>query len=277
MTLRPYHASDAPALEAFLRGHLETSMFPLSNLFYGGRPTQSWVVDRGGVIGGYLGQADNGNLMPQWPGGDWAKATPLLAGRKVAGVLGPADQCDALLSALGLGSCPMSLSDVQQGLSLSLCDLRLPDAGGVELRKMRGEDAALVTEWRSGANTEVFGLPAPQARAQAEGEVAAMIKGGRHYLLWQGDVALSMAGVNAALPGIVQLGAVYTPPPLRRRGYAQGVVGLMLAELARGGVARAVLFAANQTAVGTYLALGFQPSHRFGIHLFENPGVVACP
>lgn len=277
MSLRPYQAADASALEAFLRSHLATSMFPLSNLFYGGRPTESWVCDRGGVIAGYLGQADNGNLMPQWPGGDWTKAKPLLAGRKVAGVLGPADQCDALLAALGLGTCPMSLSDVQQGLSLSLCDLRLPDAGGLELRKMRAEDAALVTEWRAGANVEVFGLSAQYAQERAVAEVASMIAGGRHDLLWKGDQALSMAGVNAALPGVVQLGAVYTPPPLRKRGYAQAVVGLMLAELAERGVQRAVLFAANQTAVGTYLALGFRPSHSFGIHLFETPGVVTCP
>lgn len=276
MSLRPYNHRDAAALEAFLRKHVATSMFSLFNLFSGGRPTVSWVVDGPGGIAGFLGQADNGNLMPQWPGGDWGCAKPLLAQKPIAGLVGPADQCRDLMAALGLLDLPMMTSQIQPGLSLLLVDLRLPEGEGFRLTVVQPKDKELLTTWRTGANMDVLDLDADRARTRAQDEVPVMIAKASHYLLWHGQRPVSMAGVNAAIPRAVQVGAVYTPPDLRRQGFARRAVAMMLAELRSKGVQSACLFAANHKAVMAYLAIGFQPSHSFGFHLFAKPEVPSC-
>lgn len=275
MTLRALCDSDRPALEVFLRQHIETSMFPLSNLLGSGLPTQTWVVGSAGKITGYLGRAANGNLMPQWPEADWAQAAPLLAGLTVAGVLGPADQGEDLISALGLGQWPRMKSAVEPGLSVRLTDLTLPDCSDVTLTVAGAADAALMISWRTQTNCDLLGMDEAAAQTLAVAEVGRMIERGTHRLLWQGDRAVAMAGINAEIPGCVQVGAVFTPPDCRGQGFARRVVGLMLDGLRAKGVQSANLFAASQDAVRAYQAIGFQHSHRFGIHLFASPAVIA--
>ncbi|MFN4154841.1 MAG: GNAT family N-acetyltransferase [Paracoccaceae bacterium] len=277
MSLRAFRDADRPALEAFLRRDVATSMFPLSNLLGSGLPMQMWIAGAAGRGAGFLGLASNGNLMPQWPGGDWAQAAPLLAGQAVAGLLGPADQCDGLMQALGLAQRARMKSTVEPGLTLRLADLVLPDCSGVRLTVATASDEAQMTRWRAQANSELLGMEARAAQALAITEVRRMIERGTHRLLWQGDRAVAMAGINAAIPGCVQVGAVFTPPDCRGLGFARRVVGLMLQGLRAEGVETACLFAASPEAVRAYRAIGFQPSHSFGIHLFASPAVITWP
>ena len=277
MTLRRFREGDRPALEAFLRRHVETSMFTLSNLLGSGLPTQVWIAEDAGQVVGYLGRTESGNLMPQWPGGDWAQAAPLLAGQGVAGVLGPADQCEPLLAALGLAQRPRMKSAVEPGFSLRLDDLVLPDCRGLRLTVAGASDAALLTGWRAQYNAEILGMEAEPAVVQASSDVARMTARGTHRLLWQRDSPVAMAGINAEIPGAVQVGAVFTPPALRRQGLARRVVGMMLAGLRADGVETALLFAASDQAARAYLALGFRPGHSFGLHLFARPEDISWP
>jgi predicted GNAT family acetyltransferase len=80
-----------------------------------------------------------------------------------------------------------------------------------------------------------------------------------------------MAGFNARLPGIVQVGAVWTPPEHRRKGFARAAVALHLAEARAEGVSRAILFTSNPFAARAYRALGFSEIGRFTILLFGTP------
>lgn len=83
-----------------------------------------------------------------------------------------------------------------------------------------------------------------------------------------------MTGVNAALPDIVQVGGVWTPPALRGRGHARRAVGLHLAELRDTGVGAATLFASGEQAVRAYKALGFERIGTISLVLFAGPAVV---
>ena len=86
---------------------------------------------------------------------------------------------------------------------------------------------------------------------------------------------VAMTGFNARLPEIVQVGAVYTPPLLRNKGYARLAVALHLAEARETGTRHAVLFAASDAAARAYQAIGFLPTFAFALVLFSSSAKVA--
>ncbi len=80
-------------------------------------------------------------------------------------------------------------------------------------------------------------------------------------LLWEhGGIALCMAGRSRPQAGMVRVGPVYTPPELRRRGYAAALT----AEISRRSLelaADVLLFTdlANPTSNAVYQRLGYRP------------------
>ena len=72
------------------------------------------------------------------------------------------------------------------------------------------------------------------------------------------NTPVSLSAFNAALPDIVQLGGIYTPPALRGRGFAKVVVAASLLVARDRGSSRAVLFTKNPSAARTYEAIGFR-------------------
>jgi uncharacterized protein len=57
---------------------------------------------------------------------------------------------------------------------------------------------------------------------------------GRSYAVWETDEPVSFAGFGGRTPHGVRIGPVYTPPHLRRRGYASALVGNLTQELLAG-------------------------------------------
>lgn len=86
-----------------------------------------------------------------------------------------------------------------------------------------------------------------------------------------GDL-VSTSHFNATSPDIVQVGGVWTPPKLRRCGYARSVVAGHLLEARGDGVKQAILFteARNQPAHSAYEALDFERVGHYGLVLFEG-------
>ncbi|MFB1024160.1 MAG: N-acetyltransferase, partial [Octadecabacter sp.] len=72
---------------------------------------------------------------------------------------------------------------------------------------------------------------------------------------------------NAALPQIVRIGAVYTPPALRGKGYARRA---HLAQARTTGVRRATLFASAQNAIAAYTAVGFRQIGEWVLAIFKT-------
>lgn len=270
----PMTGADLPDVLAFLRAHEAQSMFLIANLSGQGLPTEAWVLRDQGAVRGVLGLSTSGMVLPQWPDGGWATAAPLVAGRMVAGLLGPADQVAALRLALGLLAAPTRHDGVEPGYQLDLDRLALPDCAGVTLRPI--EDVAVIVRWRAAYETELFATPPDEARAKAAATVAAWQAADSHRVLWQGSEPVALTGFNERLPEVVQVGGVYVPPVARGQGHACRAVGLHLAEARANGVRRALLFAASTAAAKVYERLGFGPAGAMGLVLFP-PGVTVPP
>lgn len=95
--------------------------------------------------------------------------------------------------------------------------------------------------------------------AQAEAMVDARLRQ-RSLLLWDDGRPVSMVGVNPVVSGVVRLGPVYTPPGLRRRGYAGSAVASASRRALTGGARRCMLFTdlANPTSNKIYAEVGYR-------------------
>jgi ribosomal protein S18 acetylase RimI-like enzyme len=80
--------------------------------------------------------------------------------------------------------------------------------------------------------------------------------------VWDVDgAAVSMAGRQDAVAGMVRIGPVYTPPERRGRGYGAGVTAAASRAVLDAGAAEVVLFTdpANPTSNGIYQRIGYRP------------------
>ena len=82
---------------------------------------------------------------------------------------------------------------------------------------------------------------------------------------------MSLTGINARARGIVQVGGVYTPPALRRNGYARAAVAASLLGERERGATRSTLFTGieNAGAIRAYTTLGYEEFGEFGLLLFR--------
>jgi GNAT superfamily N-acetyltransferase len=197
-----------------------------------------------------------------------------LSGRPVSGLLGPWEQVEAGAAALGLERARFALYEREL---LMACDLA-PTPGGHGVRAPWPLELDALVPWRTAYDVEALRLTPPadhatRARAELEGARAA----GDLFVLERGGALVAMGLFNATLPGLVQLGGIYTPPGLRSAGHARALVAGML-QLAQGrGARRAVLFTKNPAAVRAYRAVGFTDAGSYGLALLGAPGGGAVP
>lgn len=268
--MRPAVAADRVGIETHLAAHLDSSMFPLMNLRAHGLGSDApmamtfWLDDRG-----VLGLTNAGMLLPQREG-PWEAARACLTGRRIVGAIGPAEQVRPLLAALGLADAPMRRDADEPHMALGLADLAVPP-GDTRLVPL-DHDPETARAWRADFHREALGTPDPDMAAARD--VKTWCARGSHRLLLDGDRPVSMTGFNAELPGIVQIGAVYTPPEYRSRGHARRAVALHLCDAREKGTSRAVLFAANEPAVRAYRAIGFRQTGRLAFVLLDGPAHV---
>jgi len=79
-------------------------------------------------------------------------------------------------------------------------------------------------------------------------------------LLWEDGEPASLIGLNHPVAGAVRIGPVYTPAPLRRRGYASSAVAAASRRALAGGATRCMLFTdlANPTSNKIYAEVGYR-------------------
>lgn len=274
--LIPLSVDDTAPTESFLRRHLTDSMFLLTNMTPQGIPMRCWLARSEGRVDGVVALVENGIVLPQWPGGDWLRLGPLLAGSEVSGLLGPTSQVRALATALGLDQAARRHDADEPGFRMDLSWLRIPDGPGT-LIPLTETHELLARDWRAAYDREVLHTPHGEARARARRDVRRWIANGSHRLLMAGETPLALTGFNASLPDVVQVGGVYVPPALRERGHARRAVALHLAEARAAGVSGAVLFAVSEAAARAYLSIGFQPDGGLTMILFERAQrIVPC-
>lgn len=272
---------DERALQAFLEKHRDSSMFLRSNacragLAYGGAPFQMLYVGAfdGPSLAGVVAHGWNGMICVQAPDcvGELARYCLAESARTVKGFSGPGEQVQRARAALGMNDVPTTLAEVEELFALDLAELEVPAAvssGAIECRAPRSDEIALLHEWRLAYDIETLGVAdSAETRARATTTVDQQLADNVAVVAVADGRVVSLSALNAALPDIVQIGGVYTPPALRNRGYAKASVAGSLLGARRAGAERAVLFASRPDAKRCYAALGFQRIGDYGLVLF---------
>jgi GNAT superfamily N-acetyltransferase len=284
-TMRLVRSGDEAPLEAFLVRHRDTSMFLRSNVRQAGLEYRGqWggaeycASFEGAAITGVAAHCWTGILLLQAPANAdaLAKSCVETSGRDVTGLLGPPDQVESARAALGLAAVPATADKPEVLYAVDLSRVVVPHAlvaGEIACRTPRANERAALHAWGFAYDMETLGAAdTPDARRRSSEFMDARIDAGDAWVAVDRDGRLvSFSSFNAALPDIVQLGGIYTPPPLRGRGYAKAVVAHSLLVARERGTTRAVLFTPNPSAARAYEAVGFKPIGSYALVLF-NPG-----
>ena len=256
-------------------------MFPLANLRDHGigaggfgsehhNATRFWLLEA--PVMGVVAINRRGMIMAVVPEGcNPGGVRGAMQGVAVTGAVGESTATRRVMSALGLDASPTLRDADEPGFSLLLENLLVPQVANAQLIVAEASHRQTLLDWRMAYHLEIMGTSADQVAAIAERDVAGYLAAGSHRLLVVAGLPVALTGFNAALPDIVQVGGVYVPPELRRRGYARAAVALHLAQARAQGVARAVLFAANAAAARAYRGIGFQPAKSMSLILFDGP------
>jgi uncharacterized protein len=270
--IRLLEPADEPAMRAFLMPRAASSMFMLSNsrvagLVDEGKPYQATYAGAfdGDGLAGVAAHCWNGMVLVQAPHElvqDLVRFAVAKSHRAIAGFSGAADQ---IAIARGAFELPVAAVDEVESLySLALADLIVPAALG-ECRRPRATELPQLADWRRAYHVESLGaIDSADVAATAVREIDQLFALSRLWVLAIGDNLVAMTGFNAQIPGIAQVGGVFTPRELRGRGYARRVVAGSLID-SRGEISGAILFTPNPAAARAYEAIGFRRTSNFAL------------
>jgi hypothetical protein len=124
---------------------------------------------------------------------------------------------------------------------------------GGHLRVATMTDRDLIVEWMRG-----FQADTREAVSDPEPQVDARLPEGA-YRVWEDGEPVSMALATPTLEGVSRIGAVYTPPERRNRGYAESCVRELSRQLMSDGVGP-MLYTdlANPTSNSIYRRIGYR-------------------
>ena len=171
------------------------------------------------------------------------------------GATGPADAVRAL-SAAWQARTGAEASPREEQRLYRLGELTPTVPPGQAGREARAADRRLLADWLR-AFHRAIDAPEPQAELAVDYRLDY-----RGWALWEDSgTPVSMAGRTPVLHGVARIGPVYTPPVLRRRGYAGAVTALLCRAALADGARELVLFTdlANPTSNALYQRLGFRP------------------
>ncbi|AJY47724.1 GNAT family N-acetyltransferase [Martelella endophytica] len=280
--VRKLQAGEAEAVRAFLEARAESSMFLLSNiaaagignpnLRYGG---DYWGAFDGRLVG-VLGHFWNHNVILQVP--DAAARVALFAEvrksltRPVAGILGPDDQVADGLSRLALSDADFAADLREQLFALPATALLMPaPKGTVSVYHWKEGDPALMRRWLRDYNLETLGAEPGEKLDQEMAAAVAMAAGLDRWVLEVNGAPVALAGFNARVDRLVQVGPVWTPPENRGRGYARLLLALILEKAFAEGATKAVLFTSNPAGDRAYRAVGFEPCGDYRLAILKAP------
>jgi predicted GNAT family acetyltransferase len=127
-------------------------------------------------------------------------------------------------------------------------------------RSAAAADRGLLLEWVHAFARETFSDIDPKA---AERQVAARLdRGAGGFALWEHDGRpVSLVGWGGETPNGVRIGPVYTPPDLRRQGYASALTASVSAKMLAAGRRFCFLYTdlGNETANRIYGEIGYEP------------------
>jgi len=137
-----------------------------------------------------------------------------------------------------------------------------PDIGG-SIRPTEKKDRKLMTDWLNGFYREAMQESPDPARARKQ--VDLYLKADpklRGLLIWdKSGIPVSLAGYAGPTPNGIRVGAVYTPPEQRKKGYASAVTAGLSQYLLDMGYKFCFLFTdlLNPTSNHIYQQIGYNP------------------
>lgn len=146
-----------------------------------------------------------------------------------------------------------------------------PERVAGEMRLATKEDRRLVVEWSLAFEDEALPEDAPRGRTEANiDRRLASTTGG--IALWEDDEPVSLAGFGGRTPHGVRIGPVYTPPQLRRRGYASALVAHLTRYLLERGNDYCFLYTdlANPSSNRIYQDVGYEFVSESADYAFER-------
>jgi RimJ/RimL family protein N-acetyltransferase len=129
-------------------------------------------------------------------------------------------------------------------------------------------DRDLLLAWLGAFHDEVGSIGPRESRQEVEGRLSF---GG--LVFWDhAGAPVSLAGRTLPTGGLARIGPVYTPPELRKRGYAAAVTATVTQAALDDGADGVVLFTdlANPTSNTLYQRLGFRPLADWAVHVFGD-------
>ena len=157
----------------------------------------------------------------------------------------------------------------------------LPEGVSGSTRAYEEGDRAVVLAWMDAFVTEALHQAPPEDAVHwLERNLSSADSG---IELWvDGGVPVSFSGYGGLTPNGIRIGPVYTPPELRRRGYASALVAELTKTLLDGGRKFCFLFTdlANPTSNSIYQRVGYEPVSDADQWVFgrrsseERPGTV---
>jgi GNAT superfamily N-acetyltransferase len=282
MDIRLLDNADQAEMEAFLKLHRDSSMFLRANsqrvgLVY--QPAALHATYAGafekGKLCGVVAHGWNGMIILQCPDSveEIARECVRLSERRVTGLIGPLDQVRHARVALGLAAAPARMEEDEWLFGLDLSGIIVPAAladGFVICRPPLLEERETLYNWRTAYDIESLGgADSDETRKRASAYLDGQLAQQNVWVAIDGGRLVSLSAFNAALPDIVQLGGIYTPPEYRGRGYAKVSVAGSLITARERGVSRAVLFTSNPSAARSYEGVGFQRLGDYGLIMLQ--------
>lgn len=194
------------------------------------------------------------------------------AARDLSGVNGPADLAERF--AVAWAARTGGSTHLAMRMRLFVCERPRPPAEDVPgaLRAANHRDRDLLVDWLEAFNTEAVPHQPRDREGTAEAVDRLLSAPEPRLFLWEDDERpVSMAVSSHDPPASPRISGVYTPPALRRRGYAAACVSAVSASLLDAGHQRVLLFTdlANPTSNRVYQRIGFEPLADFADHALE--------
>ncbi|MGZ4149306.1 MAG: GNAT family N-acetyltransferase [Actinomycetota bacterium] len=235
-----------------------------------------WVAEEQGTAVGAAVQTPPHNAIVAEPLDQRATATLAEAihasGMRLPGVTGAVPEVRAFADAWSaLTGCTWG-TQMRQGIYALRAVFDVPAARG-RARVAGLSDRNLVLEW-----VRDFADEAARHEALSEEQVRATVDrrlggNGDGFLLWEdGGKVVSVAGWGGATPHGIRIGPVFTPPALRKHGYATSLV----AELSRRQLTRGRRFCflytdlANPAANAIYVRIGYEQACESAMLAFDD-------
>ena len=143
-----------------------------------------------------------------------------LAAEDLGGVNGPAEHVEGVRPGVVRADRTQRIVESMRQRSYALDTVTPPRDVPGRLRRAAPGDRAVMTKWMDGFDREAMGSEA--GRRDIDAMVDELINSSsRVGYIWDDPEPVSMCQAAGATPNGIRIGAVYTPPELRRRGYCQ--------------------------------------------------------